>query len=283
MNGTLAFFLGISGVGLAVWAAHGTWLRVRASRRLGELGGEALPEASEKVREWELPALVPALVAGAVVVLLGAGPLGLPTAIAAGAAFDLTALVYVAFSIRARARALRSEGQLNEAIRLMTGALRAGSSPSEALERAGAKVAAPTGPMLGKVAGRLRLGEDPDEVLGSLARESGRGSVQLFAQALGVQWRAGGSLQSSLTSVGRYVADRVELQRRVESQAAPTRASVLILAAATLAVGYLSWSNDPANVERFVASEMGELGIAMALGLQGLSFLWMWRMSRVEV
>ncbi len=280
MNGTLAFVVGVTGVGLAAWAARGSWLRLRASRRLG---GEIEQAVRVDVRQRELPALAPAVLTGLLVALLGVGTLGLSTAIAAGAAFDLAALVYVGFSIRSRARSLRAEGQLSEALRLMTGALRAGSSPSDALDRAGSKVAAPTGPMLCKVAGRLRLGEDPDVVLGSLARDAGRGSVQLFAQALGVQWRAGGSLQSSLESVGRYVADRVELQRRIESQAAPTRASVLILAGATVAVGFLSWSNDPANVERFVASPTGEAGIALTLVLQGLSFLWMWHMARVDV
>ena len=260
------------------FAAHRLWLRSNAIRRLeSEDDARRGPPTSEQVPAW-----VPAALAGALAFGIAGFGLGFSTGIALAAGFDLGALVYVGFAIRSAGRELRAEQQLGDALRLMTAALRAGASPNDALERAAAQVDAPIGPQLAGAAGRLRLGEDAGEVLGALGRESHLDSLRLFSQALAVQWRAGGSLQSTLTTVGKFVRDRVELQRRIESQVAPTRSSVLILAGATFAVGFLSWSNDPLNIERFVASSTGSVGIALCLALQGLSFLWMWRLGQFE-
>ena len=270
----LAFALPLAA---GTFAGYRLWQRASAVRRLESAENAGAVSAGAQ----PVPVLLLAMAAG--VVAFGAARLamGVSMPISAAAAFDLSALVYVALAIRARGRELRSERQLGDALRLMTAGLRAGASPNDALERAAVQVGAPMGPRLVEVVGRLRLGEDAREVLGTLGRESPLDSVRLFSQALAVQWRAGGSLQRTLESVEKFVRDRVELQRRIESQVAPTRSSVLILAGATGAVAFLSWSNDPLNVERFIASAAGEIGIASCLGLQGLSFLWMWRLSRL--
>ncbi|MEM7409313.1 MAG: type II secretion system F family protein [Myxococcota bacterium] len=265
-------------VGAGAFAAHRIWVRTRAVRRLDAEGAEL----TTSLQDGAIPAWVPAGVGAVVGFSIASVFFGTSVMIALAAGFDLAALVYVGFAVRASSRELRSEQQLGDALRLMTAALRAGASPNDALERAAAQVGAPIGPRLAEAAGKLRLGEDAKEVLGALGRESHLDSLRLFSQALAVQWRAGGSLQRTLTTVGAFVRDRVELQRRIESQIAPTRSSVLILAGATAAVAFLSWSNDPLNIERFVASSVGNLGIAICLGLQGLSFLWMWNLSRFE-
>ena len=258
-------------------AVHRLWLRANAVRRL-EADDAA---AATAARGRTVPAIVPATFAALAGMCVARLVFATSWSIAFAAGFDLGALIWVVFAVRAAGRARRSEQQLGEALRLMSAALRAGASPNDALERAASQVGAPMGPQLLEAAGRLRLGEDASEVLGALGRASTLDSLRLFSQALAVQWRAGGSLQRTLATVETFVRDRVELQRRIESQLAPARSSVLVLLGATAAVGFLAWSNDPMNVERFVASPFGQIGIAICLGLQGLSFVWMWRLSQV--
>jgi tight adherence protein B len=209
--------------------------------------------------------------------------LGLGRALWLAIGTDFLALVHVAMRVRASRRELRVEEQLGEAVRLLAGALRSGSSPVDALHRSAARIPAPLHGPLAEAAGRLRLGDDPHAVFARLAERVSTDSARLLTVALAVQWSSGGSLQRTLLSIRRYAQDRVDLRRRLESQAAPARSAVLTLVGATAAVGFLAWSNDPGNVERFLRDPMGEGLVAGALILQGLSLVWMWRVTQVRV
>lgn len=228
-------------------------------------------------REWALLAAV-----GLAIAATGEW-FGLGRALWAAIAVDVLALVHVALRVRASRRELRVEEQLGDAVRLLAAALRSGASPADALHRSASRIPAPLHGPLAEAAGRLRLGDDPRAVFARLAEQVQTDSMRLLSVALAVQWGSGGSLQRTLLTLGRYAQDRVDLRRRIESQAAPARSAVLTLVGATAAVGFLAWSNDPGNVERFLRAPMGQALVAGALILQGLSLVWMWRMSQVRV
>lgn len=203
--------------------------------------------------------------------------------LSAGIAMVAGSLAHVSFAALEKKRQLQLEEGLAEAIALVTSALRSGASPVDALERASRAVQGPAQPVLLELSGALRLGEDVDRALEALVERVPLESYRLFAIALGVQWRAGGSLERSLAVVARAVRDRVELERRVFSQAAPTRVSVFAFVIATLAIAYLMWQNDPANVENFVTSSTGIRLVGTAIWLQAVGILWMSQLSRIRV
>ena len=193
------------------------------------------------------------------------------------------ALAYVAVGAARQRRALEMEDGLTEAIGLLSAALRAGASPLEGLERASQAIRGPARVILLNLTGRLRLGESPDTALEELAARVPLESFRLFSVALGVQWRAGGSLENSLTSVARALRDRVELLRRIQTQSAPTRGSVFAFVAATGGVALLMWQNDPANLAHFLSSDSGSLLVGGAVWLQAIGIVWMSRLARIEV
>ncbi len=282
-----------SALGLALGIAclaGATWWLIRAaarSRSVARLDSdpderiEATP-APPAARGGLAGAL---LVAAAVVVVAVAASAGyaLPWPLGLALGLDAGAIVWLALRIRAQRRDLRLEEQVARAVLSVRASLRSGRSPAESLRIAAEGADAPFGPLLADAAGRLRLGEDVEQAFRGLRQAAPLDAVRLLVFALEVQWRAGGSLERSLDSVGSYVRDRVELQRRIESQSAPARSSVLALVGATVAVAFLAWSNDPGNVGRFVNSSTGEALVALALLLQGASLLWMYRLAQVRV
>lgn len=280
----LALALGLACVGAAVWWIVRGIARSHSLARLeaGEdpAAAATTPPHSSRFGPGEIGVL-----AGVVLAVSGLASVALPLPLPIGIALGLDAgvLLWLALRVRSRRRELRIEEQLGRAIQSTRASMRSGSSPAESLRVAAEGVGAPFGPFLADAAGRLRLGEDVEHALAGLSRAAPLDAVRLFVFALAVQWRAGGSLERSLDSVGTYVRDRVELQRRIESQAAPARSSVLALVGATAAVAFLAWSNDPANVGRFLASPTGEALVAATLALQGASLLWMWRLARVRL
>jgi tight adherence protein B len=199
-----------------------------------------------------------------------------------GVGILMGALLHVALNAMEQRRALALEDGLAEAIGLASAALRAGASPLEALERASQAISGPARALLLDMTGRLRLGESPEVALADLAEDVPLESYRLFSVALGVQWRAGGSLERSLVAVAGALRDRVELLRRIQTQSAPTRGSVFVFVAATLGIALLMWQNDPANFEHFLRSDGGSLLVGGAVWLQAIGIVWMSRLARIE-
>mgnify|MGYP005848492157 CR=1 FL=1 len=229
-----------------------------------------------RVARWVVP-----------VFLLGLGlwwwTLGIPLPIALALSLDGAILSGLARGTIQDRRDLRIEEQLAESLRLTSAGLRAGLGRVDALHRAAGQIDAPLRPILLDTVGQLRLGEDPEQAFQRLAQRVPLETFRLFAMVIATQWGAGGSLQNTFASVGSFMQDRVEVGRRIAAQAAPTRSAILTLVAATAAIAWFSWSNDPTNLERFLRSEWGSGLVATALTLQGLSLLWMWRLSRVRI
>ncbi|MGB0618672.1 MAG: type II secretion system F family protein [Myxococcota bacterium] len=208
---------------------------------------------------------------------------GLPLPIACAVGFDFGVVVWLWLAGRHQRHLERLEAQLAEALRLTAAALRAGLGRVDALHRAAEQIEAPLQPILLEAVGRLRLGEAPNDAFERLSRRVPLETFRLFSMIIATQWQTGGSLQGTLASVGDFMQDRVDVQQRITSQSAPTRSSTLVLFGATAVIAWLSWTNDPVNMQRFFASGTGTALVATTLALQGGALLWMDRMMRSRV
>ncbi len=208
---------------------------------------------------------------------------GLSGGIALAVGLDLAILVGLVLATRAERRALQLESQLATWLRLVSAGLRAGAGRVDALGQALGQVGDPLARVLSGPVGRLRLGEEPEKVFARLHEAVPLESFRLFSLVLSAQWHAGGSLQNTLGSIGEALQDRVDVARRIQTQSAPTRSSVLTLIAATGAIALFSHSNDPENLERFLRSAWGDALIASALALQGGALVWIWRLTRTRL
>ena len=193
------------------------------------------------------------------------------------------ALAFIVDRTRIDRSMLALEEGLADALGLVTSALRVGASPLDAFQRATRETRGPLRSVLTDLTGRLAAGEPPAEVAARMRSAAPVESIRLLALCIAVQWNAGGQLSRSLSVVSRSVRDRADVLRRVETQAAPTRGSVLLLAAANLAIAAIVWTNDPAGITRFLDSGVGAALVTTTLLFQGLSLLWMWRISRIQL
>lgn len=222
----------------------------------------------------------PALLLGVATALAGLGIGDLRFGFASAAGAGIAVLGILLTELRAIRTAARLEAQLGDAIDLCVGSLLAGAGPVLALESASRRVAAPLAPLLIDTVSRLRLGEPATDVFARFSSRAPLESCELFAFVLAVHWQSGASLAPALTTVGRAVRDRAELSARARTQSASTLASVAALGLATASVAYLSWSHDPGNLRRFLASEGGGSIVAASLWLQAAGVLWIWRASQ---
>jgi tight adherence protein B len=205
---------------------------------------------------------------------------GLPMEVAGAAGILIGMLSHLVEDHVADQRADVIEMQLAEAIDLLVGSLRAGASLLAAFESALQEAQLPLRPHFQEVAGRIRLGDDPRIAVSELPLHVPLETFRLFATSLAIHWEVGGSLATTLSTVGRTVRDRIELSRRVRAQGIEAHASVAVVLILAYALGFLMWRANPDRLGAFVNSSVGTELVAGVIALQAIGLAWMSRLSR---
>jgi tight adherence protein B len=208
--------------------------------------------------------------------------LGLSIPFAGAAGMMVGVLGILLESIIAGRRLSRIEIQLADSIDLMVGALQAGLSLPKALDTARQEAVAPLRPYLDDLVRKIRLGENPALAVRELGEKVPLETFQLFSLTLSAQWWTGGSLAPTLSVVGRTIRDRIELSRRIRTQAVEAKASVIGVMAISYILAFIMWRANPRPIENFFASDIGSLLTGAAIGLQALGIVWINRISQVK-
>jgi len=273
-------------IAAALYVWYGQRMRRLADARLAEMVGPAVVEetAAEEptrriptfpVRYRSVP---PA--AGIAAMLALWMVVKLPIEISVAAGFLIGVMVHLLEEHRGDQQEAVIEQQLATAIYLMVGSLRAGASLLAAFESALEEVGPPLRPYFQEVAGRIRLGDDPKSCVTDLQVHVPLETFRLFATSLAIHWEVGGSLATTLSTVGQTVRDRIELSRRVRAQAVESHASVAVVLAIAYVLGFLMWRTNPARLTAFIGSEIGTMVVAIVIALQAVGLMWMSRLTR---
>ncbi|MEO0478635.1 MAG: type II secretion system F family protein [Planctomycetota bacterium] len=260
--------------------------RLRTLDRLDDLGRSdvSAEDPGLESRTRLMRARTPWIARAAIAVVVGIALVPvLDDSLAVASAVLVGTLVGLGLEAQRRRQAYLIEVRLADAIDLAIAGLQAGTSMHAALQTAAEESRGVLQHEMLIAAARLRLGERPEQVFDELYRALPIPSVRLLGQTLAAQWEAGGSVAPSLGSVASSIRQRVELMRRIQSQAAEVRFSVLAVLAATYGIGFLSWSNAPEEVESFLTSSVGGSLLALAVILQAAGLVWIQALSRVEV
>ena len=254
----------------------------RLSRMIGKAGDvEDRVASSARVitsfpRRHRIAAYAAGIVSGALLWLVAGVPL--PIAIAAGVLAGV--LTHLVEEHIGGEKTDVIEAQLASSIYLMVGSLRAGASLLAAFESALEEVGPPLRPYFQEVAGRIRLGDDPRGAVGALQVHVPIETFRLFATSLAVHWEVGGSLATTLSSVGQTVRDRIELSRRVRAQAVEAQASVAVVLVMAYVLGFLMWRTNPDRLEAFIGTSIGTSLVAAVILLQAIGLIWMSKLNR---
>ena len=205
---------------------------------------------------------------------------GFPLEVAAAMGLLFGVLAYLIEDFVAGQKADAIESQLAAAIYLMVGSLRAGASLLAAFESALDEVGPPLRPYFQEVAGRIRLGDDPRSAVSDLQRNIPLETFRLFATSLAVHWEVGGSLATTLSTVGQTVRDRIELGRRVRAQGVESHASVAVVLGIAYILAFLMWRTNPERLEGFVQTGIGTAIVSVVITLQAIGLIWMSRLNR---
>jgi tight adherence protein B len=269
--------------GLYAWQAYR--LRRQAVDRLAMMIETAAADEPRAQPRKAIPSFpvryrFAAPVVGMAVALVLSFAAGLPLDVSAAAGALFGVMTHLAEEYHGEQQASIIETQLATAIYLMVGSLRAGASLLSAFESALEEVGPPLRPYFQEVAGRIRLGDDPRAAVSDLQVHVPLETFRLFATSLAIHWEVGGSLATTLSTVGRTVRDRIELARRVRAQSVEAHASVGVVLLITYILGFLMWRTNPDRLNAFLGSSIGTMVVAGVIGMQAVGLIWMSRLNK---
>jgi len=272
-------------VSTGLYAWQGYRLRRRAVERLAMMiettaAEETREQPRKTIQSFPVRYRFAAPVVGIAVALVLSFVVGLPFDVSAAAGALFGVMTHLAEEYRGEQQTAIIETQLATAIYLMVGSLRAGASLLSAFESALEEVGPPLRPYFQDVAGRIRLGDDPRAAVSDLQVHVPLETFRLFATSLAIHWEVGGSLATTLSTVGRTVRDRIELARRVRAQSVEAHASVGVVLLITYVLGFLMWRTNPDRLNVFLGSSIGTMVVAGVIAMQAVGLIWMSRLNK---
>jgi tight adherence protein B len=268
--------------------------RVEAGRLAGALGRLDRPEEPSGTRRDEsdsslasaraaahrfvTPAVIGSALCGAA---CGAFLAGLPGGIGGGA---MGALIPRAVSHRRAASVAGAlDRQVGEFADGVASAVRGGLSISQAVEFAAAEADPPLGGPAGALLRNRRMGIPLTEALERFADSVATDEARLLALVLGVHHRSGGNVAAALEDITATIRHRLDLRRELRAITAQGRISGYILGVLPLAFFVVLSVTSRRELSPVLHSPAGAVLVSAGLGLEGLAYLWIRRLLRVDV
>jgi len=255
--------------------AHSNWSE-RAAIDLERAG------LSLRVGEYLLLRLIVAIITGlAGLLFIGSAGFGLLFALAFGGVGFMLPAWYL--GRRRRRRAATISHQLIEMLQLTSSALRSGFAFTQAVETAAKQL---TPPILDEVSHFLRdtaLGRSMEDSLNAMAERVDSYDLEIAVTAILVQSTTGGNLAEILGNVADTLRERERIRGEIRSLTAHQRFTAQVLSVYPVALAVIFFALNPSLMSVMWTERLGQVILAIGVGLQLIGAFAIPRILSVDV
>ena len=217
--------------------------------------------------------------AGVVLALVTLG--SLPLAI--GASLVGVAVPFMWLTHKRSQRVKRFEEQFPEALDLLSRAIRAGHAFQTAMGMVADELPAPVGVEFKKAFDQQNFGLPLREALNEMSGRVPSLDVRFFVTSVTIQRETGGNLSESLDNLARVVRERFKIRRQVRVHTAHGRFTGYVLLALPAALALvLTWLS-PEHMKLLFNERLGQAMLVGAMVMQGIGFVWIRQVIKIEV
>ncbi len=206
------------------------------------------------------------------------GPLGMLAALPAG---------YLPIMLLKRAGSKRASAlvsQLPDALDLMGRAMQAGVGLGDAFKLAAEEMSPPLSIEFTRVFEEVRFGRDYREAFGGLIKRNPTVfDLRLMVSSILLQRETGGNLIEILENISETIRARFTFMEKVAAMTSEARFTSYILGGLPIAVATMITLTSPAYLKPLVADPLGNLILAVAIGMYSLGTFIMRDITKVEV
>lgn len=173
--------------------------------------------------------------------------------------------------------------QLDNTLRIIASALRAGQSLPVALNSVAADAAAPMSEEITRIINENRLGRDLVVAMLDAADRNGSEDFRWFAEAVEVQRDSGGNLNDIIDTVAETIRGRAEIREKIRAYASEGKASCYVLMALPIALGLTYSLMNPGYMDPLFTTTIGILLLILSGILYTISWFWMRAIIAIKV
>jgi tight adherence protein B len=200
--------------------------------------------------------------------------------VGAGIGYVIPSLV---LRIKEQRRMAAFERQLPQAIDLMAGSLRAGSTLGQAIDAIAREMDAPISEEFRRVKRDVELGQPLTASLEAMAKRVRTSDLELLSSAVAVQHRTGGDLSPMLLGLSKTIRERQRIRGEVSTLTAQARVSAYIVGALPIFLFGFLWLTNYAYLSNLFLPGMQRILLVLAVVGEVAGFFLMRRMATVEV
>ena len=179
-------------------------------------------------------------------------------------------------------RLAKIEKQLVEFLPMLASSLRSGFAFQQGVELAGRQLGPPLGDELTLMLNDANLGATMEEALLQMGDRVGSTNLDMMITAVLVQRGTGGNLSEILERAAETLRERERVRGDLQSLTASQRLTGLILSIYPAGIGLVLLLIMPSLWSVMFTDTLGQVFLGVALGLQGLGFLVMQRVMRID-
>jgi tight adherence protein B len=182
-----------------------------------------------------------------------------------------------------RRRQQRLVTQLPDAMQLWASLLRSGLGLMPALSQLASRQRQPLGSELRLVLGECRLGLPLDRAMNSLRVRLGTNELRMLGTLLHAHRELGGNLAEALERLAITLRSRLAMEARIRSLTAQGRLQGAVVGLLPLVLAVVLYFMEPAAMHALFSTSRGAVCIAIILTLEGLGFLLIRRIVRIDI
>ena len=237
-----------------------------------ERWAEDLERADARLRpgEYFMVRVALAIVAGAVVAIMGRSAVALALALPVGAMAYMMPAYWLRFRVQRRTHKIN--GQLVETIALLSNSLRAGFAFGQAVDVASKRMGPPISVELNRMLLDINLGSTAEDALLSMNRRVNSDDLDMVVTAILIQRSTGGNLAEVLESVTETIRERERIQGEIKTFTASQRLTGWILSLWPAGLALLFYALAPGVTSLLWKTSIGLvlLGIWVMLNTLGI-------------
>lgn len=183
---------------------------------------------------------------------------------------------------RRNGRIAKFQDQLEQALRSLAGGVRVGLGIRQAFVMTAEASRDPIKTEFMRVVGLSNVGVSILDAFDQMATRMTNPETAMLARILRVQSQTGGNLGSILAGLADTIRDRRRLLRRVSAITAQGRATGWLLGLLPVALGGFLVVAEPTLREAMLFTPLGEMFLAVALGLDALSIFSIMKIVQID-
>jgi tight adherence protein B len=193
------------------------------------------------------------------------------------------ALPLMFLNFKANRTRKRMQEQFPVALDVFVRGLRAGHPIAAALDLLTVEMPDPIGSQFGIVVDEVTYGADLRDALQSMADRWALDDMRMFVVSLSVQNETGGNLAEILDNLAGVVRERFKIRRQVRVHTAHGRFTGYVLMALPAFLAVALMFINPEHMNLLFEERVGQLMILACIVMQGIGFIWIKQIVKIEV